>query len=187
MTRTAQSFFGAIRQSVVCDKCRGSGKIPEKSCPKCDGEGRVMRDKEVSVDIPAGIADGQTMRLRSEGEAGRRGASSGDLYLRIDVLGDERFTREGDDIYTSMTIMVLQATLGDEISVETVHGPVSMTVPPGTQPSQRFRLKGKGMTALKGRGTGDHYVTLTVEIPKKLSREEKKILEAWRKVERQES
>lgn len=180
LTRTTQSFFGAIRQSVLCGKCAGSGKVPEKLCPKCDGEGRVQERSEISVDIPAGIADGQTVRIRSQGEAGRRGGSSGDLYVRIDVEADPRFTREGQDIHSSITISVPQAALGDEISVETVHGRVSLKVSAGTQSHQVIRLKGKGMPVLQGRGTGDHYVTVVVEIPTKLSREERRILEEWK-------
>ncbi|OGJ64647.1 molecular chaperone DnaJ [Candidatus Peribacteria bacterium RIFCSPHIGHO2_02_FULL_53_20] len=180
LTRTAQSFFGTIRQSVLCAKCGGSGKVPEKMCAICDGEGRVLSNDEVTVDIPAGIADGQTLRLRSHGEAGRRGATSGDLFVRIDVPADTRFTREGDDMHSAMVITVLQAMLGDDIAVDTVHGSVSLRIPPGTQPSQVFRLKGKGMPALKGRGHGDHYVTVRVEVPTKLSREERRLLEEWK-------
>lgn len=180
LTRTAQSFFGTIRQSVLCAKCGGSGKVPEKRCAKCDGEGRVLSNDAVVVTIPAGIADAQTVRLRGHGEAGRRGAPTGDLYVRIDVLGDPRFTREGDDIHSAMTLHVLRAILGDDVKVDTVHGSLELRLPPGTQPGQVFRLKGKGMPALKGRGHGDHYVTVHVEIPTKLSREERNVLEEWK-------
>lgn len=183
LTRTAQSFFGVIRQSVLCGVCGGSGKVPEKICTTCDGEGRVMQQQEITVDIPAGIGDGQTVRLRGQGEAGRRSAATGDLYVRVDVTADPRFAREGDDIHSTRTLSVLQAILGDEIDVETVHGPVSLRVPSGTQPAHVFRLKGKGMPELKGRGTGDHYVTVAVEIPQKLSREERRILEEWKRLQ----
>lgn len=180
ITRTTQSFFGAIRQSVLCSKCGGSGKVPEKTCSTCDGEGRVLSHDDVTVDIPAGIANGQTLRLRGHGEAGRRSAPSGDLYVRIDVQPDVRFTREGDDIHASITITVLQAILGDDISVDTVHGSLALRIPAGTQPGQVFRLKGKGMPSIKGRGQGDHYVTVMLKIPTKLSREERKLFEEWK-------
>ncbi|OGJ58431.1 molecular chaperone DnaJ [Candidatus Peribacteria bacterium RIFCSPHIGHO2_01_FULL_55_13] len=186
LTRTAQSFFGAIRQSVLCGKCGGSGKVPEKLCSKCDGEGRVLEREEIGVDIPTGIADGQTVRLRSQGEAGRRGASAGDLYVRIDVEADPRFVREGSDIHSSAKITVPQAILGDEIEIDTVHGKVTLAIPAGTQSQQVMRLKGKGMPMLQGRGTGDHYVTVIVEIPMKLSREERKILEEWKRLRAEE-
>ena len=128
---------------------RRIGKSSEKICSKCDGEGRVL-EREIGVDIPAGIADGQTVRLRSQGEAGRRGASAGDLYVRIDVETDTRFVREGADIHSSAKITVLQAILGDDISVDTVHGKIKLAIPAGTQSQQVMRLKGKGMPMLQG-------------------------------------
>ncbi|TSC99912.1 MAG: molecular chaperone DnaJ [Candidatus Peregrinibacteria bacterium Greene1014_49] len=184
ITRTVQSFFGAIRQSVQCNKCSGSGKVPEKMCPTCDGEGRVLSSGDVMVDIPGGIADGQTIRLRGYGEAGRRSASSGDLYVRINVQTDARFVREGDDIHTSVSMSVLQAILGDDISVDTVHGSIAWRIPAGTQPAQVFRLKGKGMPSVKGHGHGDHYVTVMLKVPTKLTREERKLFEEWKRIVR---
>ncbi|TSC60716.1 MAG: molecular chaperone DnaJ, partial [Candidatus Peregrinibacteria bacterium Greene0416_62] len=133
-------------------------KVPEKMCPTCDGEGRVLSSGDVMVDIPGGIADGQTIRLRGYGEAGRRSASSGDLYVRINVQTDARFVREGDDIHTSVSMSVLQAILGDDISVDTVHGSIAWRIPAGTQPAQVFRLKGKGMPSVKGHGHGDREI-----------------------------
>lgn len=186
LMRTAQSFFGTIRQSVLCAKCGGSGKVPEQLCAKCDGEGRVMSSDEVTVDVPAGIADGQTLRIRGHGEAGRRGAPAGDLYVRIDIPPDARFTREGDDMHAEIRLHVLRAILGDTVRVDTVHGSVELRIPPGTQPGQVFRLKGKGMPALKGRGNGDHYVTVRIKIPEKLTREERRLLEEWKNIHHEE-
>ncbi|TSC57510.1 MAG: molecular chaperone DnaJ [Candidatus Peregrinibacteria bacterium Greene0416_19] len=182
VTRTAQSFFGVIQQRTVCSECRGSGKVPERRCSTCDGEGRVQKTSSVTVAVPAGIRDGQTLRLRGEGEAGRQGTVAGDLYVHIRVRPDPRFARDEDDIRSSATIPVLDAILGSELAVETVRGPVTLKIPEGTQPGQVFRLKGKGMPVLNTSRVGDHYVTVNVEIPKKLSREERRIFEGWRKL-----
>ncbi len=182
VTRTAQSFFGTVQQRMVCPTCQGSGKIPEKPCSKCSGEGRIQESVKVTVNVPAGIDHGQTLRLRGEGDAGRRGAESGDLYVHIAVAKDDRFEREGDNIRTDLTLPVVDAILGADAEVETVQGTVTLSIPAGTQPGQMFRIKGKGMPVLNARGHGDHYVTVTVQIPAKLSREERRLLEEWKKI-----
>lgn len=184
ITKTSQSFFGLLQQTSVCPRCRGSGKIPEKPCVACDGEGRVAKDVEVQVDIPAGIADGQSLRLRGRGDAGRQGANAGDLYIRIAVTPDKRFVREGDDIQSSLTISVPDAILGTDAPVETVHGSTTLKIPPGTQSGQIFRIKHKGMPVLNTSRFGDQYVTVTVDIPSKLSREERKLVEEWKKLQK---
>ncbi len=180
IVRTSQSFFGVVQQSAQCPTCKGSGKVPEKACKECTGEGRRAGDVSVTIDIPAGISDGQSLRVRGEGDAGPRGSESGDLYVRISVAPDERFEREGDDIRSEAVISVPDAVLGTEMSVETVHGPVNLKIPAGTQSGQVFRIKNKGMPVLNSSRSGDHYVTVTVEIPAKLSREERKLVEEWR-------
>ncbi len=180
--RTTNSLFGQIRQSVQCSRCKGTGKIPEKPCRKCDGEGRVLEKKTVSVHIPAGIDDGQTLRIKGEGEAGQRGSASGDLLVRVRVQPDRRFERDGDDIRGTLSLKLIDAVLGADVSVETVHGPVTMTIPAGTQPGQILRIKGKGMPVVNSSRTGDHYVTVDIVVPTKLSREEKRLWEELRKV-----
>ena len=182
VTRTAQSFFGAIRQAVLCTRCSGSGKRPEKACAVCSAEGRQMRKDRVTVDIPAGIDDGQTVRLRGYGEAGRNGATAGDLFVQVSVSSDTRFVRDGDDVNSVLAISVPDAALGSELPVETVHGSVSLRIPAGTQSGQILRIRGKGMPVLKSKSHGDHYVTVTVAIPEKLSKEERRLLEEWRRV-----
>lgn len=184
ITQSSRSLFGMVQQRTICTKCRGSGKIPEKPCSKCSGEGRIAEDADVNVDIPSGIDDGQSLRLRGQGDAGRRGASAGDLYVHIRVRPDERFTREGTDIRSSLTISVLDAILGAEMSADTVEGPVTITIPAGTQPAQVLRLKNRGLPELNGSRRGDHYVTVNVEIPTKLSRAERKIVEEWRELQK---
>ncbi len=182
VTRTAQSFFGVIQQAVVCPRCDGSGKVPEKPCRDCSGEGRLQKTDDVTVQVPAGIDTGQTLRLRGYGDAGRRGTESGDLYVHVEVRPDPRFEREGADIRSTLELPAVDAILGTEIPVQTVTGPVTLTVPAGTQPGQVFRMKGKGMPVLNDTARGDHYVSVKVEIPHKLSRKEKELLEEWKRM-----
>lgn len=182
IVRTSQSFFGAVQQAFVCPKCKGSGKVPEKACKKCSGEGRISETATVTIDIPAGIDDGQTLRVRGEGDAGRQGTPAGELYVHIRVRPDPRFTREGDDIQTSIKITVPDAILGTEAAVETVTGSTQLKIPAGTQSGQVFRIKHKGMPVLNTSRFGDHYVTVVVEVPSKLSREERRLVEEWRQI-----
>ncbi len=182
VTRVASSFFGQVQQRMQCPKCRGSGKVPDKACPRCDGTGRRRERAKVTVDVPAGIADGQTLRVRGEGNAGERAAAAGDLYVHVRVEPDPRFAREGDDIHSTLVVSVPDAILGAEMTVQTVQGPVTLKVPAGTQSGQMLRIKGKGMPVLQTSRHGDHFVTVTVEIPSKLSREERKLVEEWKKL-----
>jgi molecular chaperone DnaJ len=182
VTRTAQSFFGVIQQRTLCPRCHGSGKVPEKPCHTCKGEGRVSDTVSTEISIPAGISDGQTLRLRSEGDAGKQGAASGDLYVQISVRPDKRFDRDGDDIRSEATISVVDAILGTDIDIDTVHGKSTVKIPEGTQPGQVFRLRDKGMPVLNTNRKGDHYVLVNVQVPTRLSRAERKLIEEWRKL-----
>lgn len=179
IVRTAQSFFGTIQQSVVCPQCEGEGQVPENPCKTCRGEGRVRSKAQMTIDIPAGIDDGQTLRVHGQGDAGKHGGESGDLFVVVQVVPDKRFAREGTDIRSTVTISVLDAILGTEVQVPTVHGDVTLKVPAGTQPQQIMRLKGKGLPLLNTSRMGDHYVTVIIDIPKSLSRKEKKLMEEW--------
>jgi molecular chaperone DnaJ len=182
ITRVRNSFLGAIQERRVCPRCGGAGKIPERQCRTCNGAGRVSENVEVQVRIPAGIHDGQTLRLRGEGDSGPRGAPAGDLYVHVHVRPDRRFERDGDDIRSTVTVSVLDAIAGAEIPVETVHGTATVKIPAGTQPNEVFRLKGKGLPVLNTHRVGDQYVTVNVEIPKKLSREERRLLDEWKRL-----
>lgn len=182
VTRTTQSFFGAMRQSFVCPTCEGSGKMPEHPCKACAGEGRKEEKGEVKIHVPAGVQDGQSLRVRGEGGAGRHGAQAGDLYVVLRVRPDKRFERDGDDIRTTISVPVVDAILGTEIAVETVHGPVTLKVSAGTQPGQVLRLKGKGLPVLNSSRMGDHFVTVNVDIPAKLSHAERKLIEEWKNI-----
>jgi molecular chaperone DnaJ len=180
VTRTAQSFFGMIQQSAMCDECNGAGKIPEKPCEECRGAGRTMGQEETTIEIPAGIHDGQTLRLREKGEAGTQGGVHGDLYVLVQVKPDHRFSRDGDDLRLEVSVPVADATLGTEVAVETFKGTVKLKVPAGTQPLQILRLKGKGMPILSSARHGDLFVTVRVEVPKKLGKKERKLWEDLR-------
>lgn len=180
VTRVAQSIFGSIQQRSVCGECQGSGTVPETPCKHCQGQGRVGITETVSIDVPAGIDDGQQLRLRGEGDAGLRGQPSGDLYVTVRVKPDARFEREGADLKSSVKVSALDAILGAEIDVETIQGTSTVTLPAGTQPGQVLRLKGKGLPELNRSRHGDHYAEIVVEIPMKLSRQEKKVLEEWK-------
>jgi len=180
--RTAQSFFGTIQQSVLCSTCSGAGKKPEKACGSCRGEGRKRESETMTIEIPAGIHDGQTLRLAGKGEVGKQGAVSGDLYVQVAIQHDPRFERNGDDIKTITILPVVDAILGTQIEVTTVHGKISLKIPAGTQPNQIFRIKGKGMPVLGSSRHGDHYVEVRVEVPSKLSGKERKLVEEWKKI-----
>ena len=180
VTRTSRSLFGMIRQSVLCETCRGAGKVPEKPCKACNGEGRNTGKKTVRVRIPAGIDDGQTLRVTGEGEAGKHGSVSGDLLVHIHTEPDKRFERVGDDIRSTIPLKVIDAVLGTTIDIETVHGTSTIDIPAGTQPGQVLRIKGKGMPIVNTSRTGDHFITIDVVVPGKLSREERKLFEELR-------
>lgn len=178
--RIVQQIFVQVQQRSVCGDCQGSGSIPESPCKECKGEGRTSKTETVSVDIPAGIDDGQQLRLSGQGDAGLRGQQAGDLYVTVRVKPDPRFEREGADLKSSVRVSAVDAILGAEIDVDTVQGTSTITLPAGTQPGQVLRLKGKGLPELNRSRHGDHYAEIVVEIPTKLSKQERKILEEWR-------
>lgn len=161
----------------VCSDCQGEGKKIEKECSHCHGKGFVKDREEINVKIPAGIDNGQTIRLAQQGAAGLRNAPAGDLYLRIQVNPDKRFKRDGYNIRTSSEISFKQAALGDKIEIETVDGKVKLKIPEGTQGGKIFMIKGRGVPHLQGRGRGDHLVEVIVKVPSKLNRQQRKSIE----------
>ncbi|HUD03274.1 MAG TPA: molecular chaperone DnaJ [Patescibacteria group bacterium] len=177
VTRT---IFGNIQQQSVCPTCHGTGKKPEKNCSVCSGKGVKRKDVTVELKIPAGIDDGATIRLREHGEAILNGPK-GDLYVHVRVRPHKKFTREGVLILSHEGIDMVTAVLGGEIKVDTVDGPIKMKVPAGTQSGSDFKLSGHGVPHLKGEGRGAHIVTLEVEIPQKLSKHQKELLEEFKK------
>lgn len=173
---TQRTPFGVMQTQKVCDNCRGSGKIIDKPCHTCAGKGRIRHTVEQTVDIPAGIDDGQVINLRGGGDAGTNGGPSGDLRINVNVRPHPIFEREGYDVYCEIPITFTQAALGDEIVVPTLDGKVKFTIHEGTQPGDEFKLRGKGIQRLNYSGRGDQYVKITVEVPKELSKAQKEKL-----------
>ena len=172
-----RTILGAFRTVGVCPTCRGEGKTASRKCRECGGDGRTRQQESIKVKVPAGISDGEAIRLAGKGEAGPRGTGSGDLYLTIRVESDSLFRREGDDVLTEVEVSLAQAALGARLEVETLDGAVALKVPAGTQPGKVFRLREKGVPHLQRRGRGDHLVTVLVKIPTHLSGKERGLLE----------
>jgi len=160
-----------------CPQCRGRGKHVEAPCSSCNGSGLMRKKRKISVKIPMGIDDGSRLRLRGEGEMAANGGESGDLYVIVQVLPDQRFMREGDDLYRIEMITFPQAALGAEISVPTLEGPTIVKVQPGTQPGETVRVKGRGMPRMRGYGKGDLIVRLGIVIPEKLTSQQRILVE----------
>ncbi len=178
--KTMQTILGTIAQAAVCDDCMGKGKTFDKKCTKCKGVGHYREEVIESIDIPAGINDGQSIAITGKGEIGEGGAPAGDLIITVHVVPDSRFVRDGYDIRTIEHINFAQAALGDKIDIETVEGLVKMKIPAGTQSGEIYRIRSKGIPKLRGIGRGDHLVEVIVDVPTKLSRKEKKIIEELR-------
>lgn len=173
---TQQTPFGQFAQTRTCDKCGGSGEIVQNPCSNCHGTGKVKRRRKLTINIPAGVNTGSKLRMSNEGEAGEKGAPSGDLYILINVEDHDLFDRKGDDIYCEVPINFVQATLGDEIQVPTLDGKVKFKIPKGTQPGTTFRLKNKGVNHLNRSGRGDQYIKTKVVIPENLNEKQKELL-----------
>jgi molecular chaperone DnaJ len=173
-----RSPFGQVVRTVACDTCGGDGRIAKTPCEECDGRGRTVGHRAVSVDIPPGIGDGQRIRLTGRGHAGDHGGPPGDLYVLVQVQPDERFLRDGDDLVTVLDVPAPLAALGATLPVETFEGPAEVEVEAGTQPGSVVRLRGKGMPALQRPGrTGDLRVVVNVVVPRKLDRKQRELLE----------
>jgi molecular chaperone DnaJ len=178
--RFQQGFFSVAR---TCHACRGVGKVIKSPCADCRGAGRVEREKLMEVKIPAGVETGSRLRVQGEGESGVSGGPSGDLYVVIHVSEHEHFERQGSNLYAAVPVTFAQAALGAEISVRTLEADDKLKIPVGTQTGTVFRLKGKGMPMLGGRGRGDLFVSVTVVTPTSLTREQRKLLEQLATIE----
>lgn len=174
---TSQSFFGTVQNVQTCPECGGTGKIIIDKCPECHGSGYVPSRKKIQVSIPAGIDNGQSIRIRDKGEPGTNGGPQGDLLVEVSVMRSTDFVRENMNIFTTVPITYAQAALGSDIRVKTVDGDVIYTLKPGTQTDTKVRLKGKGVPSLRNKQVrGDHYVTFVIQTPTRLSTEAKELL-----------
>jgi molecular chaperone DnaJ len=174
VTRTP---FGQVMRTAVCDTCNGDGRVARDPCKVCRGRGRKVQRETVSIDIPAGIADGQRVRITGRGHAGERGGPVGDLYVLVRVREDSRFLRDADDLVTAVDVPAPLAALGTTITVPTVDGDTELEIPPGTQPHETLVIRGAGMPAVRGRRTGDLRVVVNVVIPRHLNRDQRELLE----------
>jgi molecular chaperone DnaJ len=174
VTRTP---FGQMARTVLCDVCHGDGRVPKQPCGECRGRGRKAARRELEVDVPAGIADGQRIRLSERGHAGEAGAPAGDLYVLVRVLEDERFVREGDDLIAALDVAAPLAALGATLETPTLEGVAQIEVPAGTQPGEVLTLRGEGMPGLRRGRRGDLRVVVNVMIPRRLNEEQRELLE----------
>ena len=175
-----QTLFGTMQSLQTCPDCHGTGKIIKEKCPDCGGAGYISKRKKVSVDIPAGIDDRQSIRISGQGEPGRNGGPRGDLLVDIRVIPSSEFQRDGMDVYTTTYISFAQAALGGDIRVKTIDGDVKFPIKPGTQTGTRIRLKGKGICNVHNQGVrGNQYSTLVVKVPTKLNPEQKDLLKRF--------
>lgn len=173
---TERTMLGTMQVQKTCPHCNGKGKIIKDPCSNCNGQGRVRKQRKLTVTVPAGINHGQIFTLRGQGDAGQNGGPAGDANITVSVRSHAMFERDGYDIWCDIPIAFMQAALGDEITVPTLEGKVKYTVPEGTQPQTVFRLKGRGVPYINGRGKGDQFVRVTVEVPKSLNNKQKQAL-----------
>jgi len=174
-----QAPMGVFAASAPCPKCGGKGRIIHQPCKDCRGSGMVRKKKTIQASIPAGIDNGQTISIRGQGNAGKNGGPAGDLLITITVRPHELFRREGTSVLCEAPITFTQAVLGAELEIPTIDGKVKYTLPEGTQSGTTFRLKGKGIPSINGRGRGDQYVTVYIETPKNLNKEQKEALKKF--------
>ncbi|QLG26999.1 molecular chaperone DnaJ [Halorarum halophilum] len=179
VTQVQQTPLGRVQQTAACPRCEGEGELYSEDCARCDGGGVVREESTLTIDVPAGIRDGQSLRMEGEGAPGEPGARDGDLLIEIRVEEDERFDRDGADLQLTQPISFPQATFGDTVELETLDGAVEFEVPAGTQSGETFRLRGKGMPRLRGRGNGDLYVQVQVVTPEELSDEQREALKTF--------
>ncbi|HEX6490202.1 MAG TPA: molecular chaperone DnaJ [Gaiellaceae bacterium] len=187
LQQVSRSAFGEFVRTQACPACRGAGQQVETPCPGCRGEGRVLEERRLEVSIPAGIHDGQQIRISGEGHVGGGEGRAGDVYVQVHVRPDPRFVREGDDIFTTLDLTVTEAALGQTVRVPTLDGDVELEFEPGTQPGEVRVLRGKGMPVLQGFGRGDQRVLVNVSVPRRLTDEQRALLEQFARLADEET
>ena len=171
-----RTAFGVMNSQHTCSRCGGRGKIVDDPCKKCGGKGKVRAARQIEINIPAGIDDGQVVTVRSNGDAGMNGGPAGDLHIEVRIKKHKDFTRDGYNVWYNKHVSITEATLGAELQVPTLDGNVKYNMPAGTQPGAVFKLKGKGIQRLNSVGKGDEYVQIIVDIPTGLTHEQKELL-----------
>jgi molecular chaperone DnaJ len=179
LQQVSSSAFGEFVRTQACPSCRGAGQQIEQPCPECNGDGLILEERKLEIEIPAGIHDGQQIRVSGEGHAGGGGARAGDVYVQVRVKPDPRFVREGDDIFATVDLTITDAALGATLTVPTLEGEVELEFKPGTQPGETRVLRGQGMPVLQGFGRGDQRVLVNVAVPRQLTEEQRQLLEQF--------
>jgi molecular chaperone DnaJ len=185
--QVSRSVFGEFVRAGTCPTCSGTGQLIEHPCEQCRGAGRVIEERTLDVEIPPGIHDGQRIRLSGEGHAGATGGRAGDVYVEVHVRHDDRFVREGNDVYTTVDLSVTQAALGATLSVPTLEGDLEVTFEPGTQPGEVRVLRGRGLPVLQGFGRGNQRVLVNVTVPRRLTDEQRGLLEQFEQLSTDET
>jgi molecular chaperone DnaJ len=177
LQHVSRTAFGEFVRSQTCPACGGLGQVVEDPCLDCEGSGRTVEERELDVQVPAGIHDGQQIRISGEGHAGELGGRAGDVYVQVHVKPDPRFVREGNDIFCAVDLTMTDAALGTRVKVPTLDGEVELELEPGTQPGTLRVLRGRGMPVLQGFGRGDQRVLVNVQVPRRLTEEQRRLLE----------
>src|SRR5206468_10675453 len=179
LQHVSRTAFGEFVRAQTCPKCGAAGRVVEHPCAECGGSGRVVEERKLEVEIPPGIHDGQQIRVSGEGHAGALGGRSGDLYVQVRISPDPRFVREGNDIVSTIDLTMTQAALGTTVSVPTLDGDHELELEPGTQPGEIRVLRGRGMPVLQGFGRGDQRILVNVQVPRRLTEEQRRLLEQF--------
>jgi molecular chaperone DnaJ len=179
LQQVSRTAFGEFVRSQTCASCGGAGRVVERPCPDCNGSGRAVEERTLEVEVPAGIHDGQQIRISGEGHAGALGGRAGDVYVQVRIRPDPRFVREGNDIFSTVDLTMTEAALGATVRVPTLDGELELEFEPGTQPGQIRVLRGRGMPVLQGFGRGDQRVLVNVQVPRRLSEEQRRLLEQF--------
>jgi molecular chaperone DnaJ len=179
LQQVSRSVFGEFVRTQTCPACAGTGRVVETPCTACEGAGRTVETRKLEVEIPAGIDDGQQIRLRSAGHAGVNGGLPGDAYVEVRVARDARFERDGDDILAQVDLTIVQAARGASVTIATLEGDLELEFEPGTQPGEVRVLRGKGMPSLQRSGRGDHRVLVNVAVPRQLTDEQRELLDRF--------
>ncbi len=187
LQQVSQSVFGQFVRTQACPTCAGRGQVVEHPCADCGGAGRVLEERTLEVVIPAGIHDGQRIRLSGEGHVGALGGASGDIYVQVHVREDPRFVRQGNDLFSTVDLTIVEASLGATRRVPTLDGETELEFAPGTQPGELRLLRGKGMPVLQGFGRGDHRILVNVTVPRRLTEEQRRLLEEFERLSHDET